>query len=377
MRERRYEFMKRNIAVIAVFSCLSALLSTVQPASGVSCTPQSELGSAERDGMVAAAKRLGLLVEAGNVDGVRAITAPSVLAQFAGIAVGIRNVAPLTSGAALTVVNLYGLDASDLTSADEQTQFFCGGLPTSEVVFSIPQIPPGKYALAVLHATGVVQPQQISFILQATPPPAPAATPQPENPAQPGIAAPPNAPPSASPQTAPIPAAADTWKLAGMFVRPLTWGGQDGLWYWTRARAFAKSKQNWNAYFYYQTAETLLVPVDFMSSPNLERLIKEQTSVAPPALPAAQPMTLSFHGKTYPVTALNTEGSLGGLDLVITYQAPDNSDPVAARTRNIEVMQAMLSQHPELREAFHGIWVYSNATSQQPFANELPMGQIP
>ncbi len=39
-------------------------------------------------------------------------------------------------------------------------------------------------------------------------------------------------------------------------------------------------------------------------------------------------------------------------------------------------MKALLSRRPELREAFHGLWVYANAENQRPFAIELPMNQI-
>jgi hypothetical protein len=73
---------------------------------------------------------------------------------------------------------------------------------------------------------------------------------------------------------------------------------------------------------------------------------------------------------------MHTDSSLGGLDLVIEYKVQDTSDPVASRTRNVDLMKAMLTQHPELKEGFHGLWAYANAPNEQPFANELPMGQI-
>jgi hypothetical protein len=39
-------------------------------------------------------------------------------------------------------------------------------------------------------------------------------------------------------------------------------------------------------------------------------------------------------------------------------------------------MKALLAEHPELRQAFHGLWVYANAPNQRPYAIELPMGDI-
>jgi hypothetical protein len=172
------------------------------------------------------------------------------------------------------------------------------------------------------------------------------------------------------------PAESAQWKLAGFFVRPLTIGGRDGVWYWTQARAYANKKQFWNAYFYYQTAALLLAPLDFISSPNLEKLQKEMDSVAPNGLPGASPMTVVANSQTFDVTGFHTDGSLGQLDLVVNYKAGDISDPVATRSRNIDLMKALLSQHPELREGFHGLWVYANAENQRPFGIEQPMNQI-
>jgi len=208
-------------------------------------------------------------------------------------------------------------------------------------VLTIPRIPPGKYAVTVLHGTGVDSPQSVTFIL-----------------AKEG-------------------AAGGPWKLAGAFIHPLTSAGHDGVWYWSQARVFAQKKQNWNSYFYYQTAAALLTPVYFFSSPNLDKLLKEQGAIAPGGLPGSnQPMLLSGGGQNFEIQDMHTDSSLGGLDLVIEYKAGDTSDPVASRTRNVDLMKAMLTQHPELREGFHGLWAYAKAPNEQPFANELPMGQI-
>jgi hypothetical protein len=349
MRGNSSDWKRRHLAA-ALLSLAFAFLIRPPAARAVSCTSQSDLTDSDRASVITAARHLATLIQSGNATAVRTETAPSVASQFGGIAGEIGTVAPLTTGAALTIQNAYTLDASDLTAPEDQTQFFCGGQNSPEVVFSIPQIPPGRYAIAIMHATGVPQPQQITLIMALITP----------NPAAP--VSPPSAAGSAKTPTTPAPLPAATpeppaWKLAGLFVRPLTSAGHDGLWYWNKARAYAGLKHNWNAYFYYQTAELLLVPVDFISTPNLDKLIKEQTTIAPPGLPGEKPMALSVDGHSYSITDLHTEGSLGGLDLVIAYQAPDNSDPVATRTRNLEIMHAIVTQHPELREAFHGLWV--------------------
>lgn len=310
-------------------------------AQGVSCTTQSEMAQTVRDVYEQAALSLGTEIQAGNTAAMRANTVAVVAGQFGGLAGTIERVAPEIQKARLTVDELYNLNGLDLKAGDDQAQFFCA-LPNSSLVVTvtIPQLPPGNYVLAVLHATGVAQPQQLSMLLQNDP--------------------------SGSAQ----------WKLAGLYVRPLTIAGQDGVWYWKQARDYGAKKQDWNAYFYYQTAEFLLNPVDFLSSPNLEKLQKEAQGVRPGELPGKTPLVVKAGGESLEITGLRTENFAGSLDLVVNYKAKNVSDPVATREQIIPLMKAILAEHPELRAAFHGLWVYANNDNGQPFAIELPMNQI-
>jgi hypothetical protein len=321
------------------FALVIALLTLLGPGRifAVSCTTQAQMAEADRAALVQAGKTLAAAVQSGNVAAVQALTIPKVKAQFDSIASTIEQTAPRMTGATLTIDALYGLDASDLKSSAEDTQFFCGvpGSPL-HVDFTIPQLPQGRYALVLVHATGVSQPQQIAFLLQKN----------------------------------------GDWQMAGFFVKPLLVAGHDALWYWTRARAFDQKNQKWNAYFYYTTAAYLASPADFLTSTNLEKLNQETVNSRPDGLPGAQPMTVTEGDKTYSISDLHTDGSLGGLDLVIRYSATDVGDPVATRARNLEVMKATLAAHPELREGFHGLWVFADAPPQRPFGNELVMSDI-
>jgi hypothetical protein len=321
------------------FELALTLLTLLAPGRifAVSCTTQAQMNEAQRTALVQTANTLAAAVQKGNIAAVQALTIPKVKAQFDGIASTIEQTAPLLAGSTVTIDALYGLDASDLKASAEDTAFFCG-LPSSpvHVDITIPQLPQGQYALTLVHATGVKQPQQLAFLLQKN----------------------------------------GDWQLAGFFVKPLLVAGHDSLWYWTRARALNQKGQKWNAYFYYSTAKYLSTPVDLLTSPNLDKLNQETTSSRPDGLPGEQPMKLTANGKTYPVSDLHTDGSLGGLDLVIRYTASDASDPVTARAQNLEVMKAILAAHPEVRDGFHGLWVFAEAPNQRPFGNELPMSDI-
>ena len=313
------------------------LLACAGPASAVSCTTQAEMKDADRTAIAAAARTIAQKVESNDVNGVKALTIVSVAGNFGGISTAMQTLAPLIAGSTLSVTSVYDLNAADAPPAQEEVDFFCGAAASAaHVTFTIPQLPPGRYAFATVEATGVNNPQRLAMLLQQ----------------------------------------AGNWQLAGFFPRPLLSAGHDGVWYWQRARAFAKANQPWNAFFYDQTAAYLLVPADFVGSANREKLVQEQVAVTPQGLPGAQPMIVNAQGSQFSVTDLHTDASFGGLDLVIGYNTSDVADAVATRAKTVVLMKAMLAQHPELKGGFHGLWVFANAPSQHPFALELPLAEI-
>ncbi|MBV8630251.1 MAG: hypothetical protein JOZ83_04955 [Silvibacterium sp.] len=321
---------------------LLAALVLIRPARAVSCVTSSEMNTAQRDKLAQAARTLGGEIQAGNVAAVRQATIAAVASQFDPIAASIQSIAPQIQSAALIIDALYLLKASDLKSTQEETQFFCSvGGSALIVTLTIPQLPPGDYALFLLRATGVEHSQRLTLLVQNDP------------------------------------SGSADWKLAGFFPRPMTAAGHDGVWFWKQARDYAQKNDGWNAYFYYETAAFLLTPVDFLSSPNLEKLQKEAQTVRPPEMPTMnKPLMLKAANQSFEVTGLRTDSSLGGLDLVIDYKTKDVSDPVATHAQIVELMKAMLAQYPQLRQAFHGLWVYAHAANQNPYAIELPMNQI-
>ena len=328
--------MLRSSHSFAVVITVVTLLAPVRMFA-VSCTTQAQMTEAERTALVQSAHSLASAVQSGNASAVQALTIAKVKAQFDPIANTIEQTAPLLAGATITIDALYGLDASDLKTAAEDTVFYCGVANSPvHVDVTIPQLPQGQYALVLVHATGVKQPQQMAFLLQKN----------------------------------------GDWQLAGLFVKPLLVAGHDSVWYWTKARAFNQKNQKWNAYFYYTTAAYLAAPADFMTSANLDKLNQEAEGAKPEGVPGAQPMVITSGNNTFPVNQMHTDGSLGGLDLVLRYSTADTADPVASRARNLELMKAMLQAHPELRDGFHGLWVFAEAPNQRPYGNELAMSEI-
>jgi hypothetical protein len=132
----------------------------------------------------------------------------------------------------------------------------------------------------------------------------------------------------------------------------------------------------WNAWFYYSTAASLLQPAGFFSSANFEKLIDEQQAARPGDLPGTTPLTVNADGTAYTVKGFHTDDALGGLDLAAHYNST-TSDPVSNRANTIAVMQGLLTLHPELHEAFHGLWVFADAgPGGQAFSLEQPMPEL-
>ncbi len=339
----RSPYRRASWLTLPLLLVLAAALS-IPSAYASSCMTASQMTAAQQDTFSSVARSMIGQVQSGDVQGLRAETIPPVAADFSAIANSAETLKPHLQRANITVDNLYAFEATPEPTGGEGMQFYCSP-PNSSimVVLNFSHLPAGKYAMVILHATGVPQPQQISLVLSQT--------------------------------------QADHWKLAGFFSKPMLTAGHDGTWYWAQAREFAQKKMSWDAWFYYQTAAFLLDPVDFLSSPNMDKLRRETDQVRPPNLPGANPMTLSASASTFAVTGLETSAEFGGLDLVV-YYSPDATeagqlrDPVAARKQVLDLMKAMLALHPELRAAFHGIWVRANQGGSSIFALELPMDQI-
>ena len=327
--------MQRTLMLVLTFAALLPLDSMA-----ASCKTQAQMTIAQRDALSSAARTILVEVQAGDVQALRANAIPAVAADFSGIAGSVDSVKPLLLHASITVDDLYTLDASIDSLGAARTDFYCG---TPVVVLNFTNLPPGSYALVIVHATGVPHPQQISIVLSES--------------------------------------AQHRWMLGGFFSRPMMEAGHDGLWYWVSARDFAQRGMKWDAWFYYRSAAYLLDPVDFLSSPNLEKLQHEQDRVSPADIPGIKSLLLDSHGSEFQVTAIGTTATFGLLDLEVHYtpdtaQAAKLHDPSAARRQVTAVMSALLTLHPELQQAFHGFWVQADGESATLFSLELPMDQV-
>jgi hypothetical protein len=344
----RYELMagvmmRFGIGLVAVGMMVAGV------ASAEVCTTQSQMSASDRDSLVGAARGLAAKVQANDVSGLQAATAVEYAKDFSGIGPVVGSTSAKVKDGTPIVEQVYLLDGTQLKPAADgsipDAQFFCSLNKTvAEADFTISGLTPGRYGFVIVDVRDTSSPWRLSFLLREE---------------------------------------GARWAMAGFYPKPLSAAGHDGLWYWTQARTMTAQKERWNAWLYYQQAESLLTPVNFIQSTHLEKLRTEASAAAPPALSegvtAEAPLVVKgADGVEYHFTALGVDDSLAKdkLDIIAHVKVDQIGDPAAARKRNSDAMAALLAAYPELRKPFHGVWMFSEVPGQNPFATELAMNEI-
>jgi hypothetical protein len=323
-------FCLKMLATVALLAPAAAYAAT--------CTMQDEMNAQERDPLAAAGAQLTAAIAGQNLAALKADLYPAEASAWDGIQAAAQQAAPLTSGGHIQFRDAFLLDASG-QSAPADTQFFCtNGSGSMNVTVSMRNLPPGKYAVLLADALGAPRQGQLGLILAWN-------------------------------------SAASAWQLAGLSARAGTFEGHDGDWYWKRGRDLAKADP-WSAWYDYDVAAYLLLPVDILSSPNLEKLRQEQQQISP-APPSVLPLTIPAGDRSWKIDGVNLDPALDQPDLGVAYDSTGVTDPAALRTEATAVMSAFLKAQPGIRVNFHGLWAYAVKNGQRTPVMELPMAQIP
>src|ERR1700733_8206 len=217
---------------------IAALLSAAPAASfAVSCTTQAALQPQDRNALAAISQRLTVAILQQDYSTLQAQLLPAIASQWDGIHGEVELGAPLVKGGQGQIQAIYLLDASAQTETTDD-QFFCSNASGSlTVTVNMHALPPGKYAVVLAEAAGAPLGGQIGLIVVWDP-------------------------------TGSTP----SWKLGGVSVRRGIIDGHDRVWYWSRARTLATTGGPWSAWYSFDLARYLLLPVDFLSSPNMDKL---------------------------------------------------------------------------------------------------------
>ena len=339
--ERMFPKMRPCCRFFPAALLVSALLALPATSQATSCTTQAELLPQDRDALAAIGGRLTTAILDQDYATLQASLLPAEAGDWQGIHDSVELGAPLVKGGQMQLRNLYLLDATTLTAAAD-TQFFCSNASGSlTVTMNMHSLPSGRYAVILADAAGAAQAGQIGLVLAWDPTGATAG-----------------------------------WKLAGLNVRQGNFDGHDGVWYWSRARELMKDGQPWSAWFSYEAARYLLLPVDFISSPNLDKLGQEQALIKN-SPQDVYPYSMQDGDRTWKIDAIRLDASLRQADLAVVYESTGVTDPAAVRTEASAVLSALLKVHPELRQSFHGMWAVAEKDGKRTPVIELSMGQIP
>jgi hypothetical protein len=318
------------------------LIGLAATAGAQTCQTASDMEAPVRSALETTARRYFDMAARGDSAALRQNAIPLLAANFSAIEAAVKDNQPAFAGAQGTVRPPFLLtDDGDQPRA--RAEFLCGvfgssGQTRDSAVFVLINLPPGKYAIAIVDAKGGQDPRTLTVILQQL---------------------------------------GTDWKLAGFFARSTQVNGHDASWFAQRAREFKTKGQNRNAWLYFREAITLTTPADIMSTLATDKLYDEAQAVQPTDLPLdGNLVDLSAGGTTYKLIEIFPLGVGGDLDLVVKYQAADVSNTVQTFQTNNALIKALLAKFPEFRDAFAGVVARAVEPSGRDFGTMLPMKEI-
>lgn len=311
----------RGSQVLAYWTAVCLMLLLSWNAHGQSCQTASEIEAANKTAIQTTAQRYFDMASKGDAASLRQNAIASLASDFTGIEGTIKENQPNLTGAQATIKSYFLLDASGPAPIPNAV-FYCGvfgrtGQTANTAEFFLNNLPPAKYAVALLDATSSAGRTMFTEILQQS---------------------------------------GTDWKLAGLYIKPAQVAGHDSGWFLARAREYKAKGQMHNAWFYFEEALSLISPVSFMSTLATDTMADEAQQVQPTDVPAGgKTVDLSTGAVTYKLTEMFRQPVGNDLDLVVKYQSANVANTNQAYQDNVAVMKAVLQKWPELREAFAGI----------------------
>ncbi len=208
----------------------------------------------------------------------------------------------------------------------------------NSAAFYLDNLPPGKYAVVLIDANSAKGRTMFSEVLQQT---------------------------------------GNDWKLGGLYIKSAQVAGHDSDWFVAQARQFKAKGQMHNAWFYYLEARSLISPLPFMSTLATDKLYDESQPLQPSDLPASgKTASLASPTSTYKLTAVFPEVVGNDLDLIVRYESANVSNTNVAYQDNVNVMKALVTRFPEVRDAFAAVVARAVDTSGRDYGTLLAMKDI-
>ncbi len=329
--------MIRDLLLAGVLGALACL-----PAVAESCLAGNEVEAPTRTALEQAAGRYLQMAQQGDVFNLRQSAIGGLAHNFHPVEALVLEAKPDIAAAVPSPRGTYLLDAPG-NAPLARAEFFCGvfgstGHTSQSVGFSIPNLPPGRYAIVMQDLQSQKKPYMFTLILQEQ---------------------------------------AGQWKIGGFYLKPGELAGHAPSWFLDQAREHKAKGQLHNAWFYYLTAWDLQAPVSFMSTRNLDRLADEMQQVRPTDLPSAtSPLMLMSGGKSYKVTYMTPVAEKGELYLVVRFEAADVSNTQQAFADNMAVIKGLVQRYPEFRQGFAGVVARATEPSGRDYGSLLAMKDV-
>ena len=327
-----------------LLNCAVPTLLVFAAASGLaqSCLTSSDMDAATHSALNSAGMRYFNFVAAGDAASLRQNAIPSLAADFSSVESTVKDNQAALAGSKATFRPAFLLEAEG-TAALPHVEFLCGvfgskGQTKDTAIFSLNNLPPGKYGAVILDAPSARGAYTVSLILQQV--------------------------------------GAD-WKVGGLYIKAAQFAGHDSDWFIARAHEAQAKGQLHNAWLDYLVARTLVSPLPFMSTAVTDKLYDDSQKLQPADFPAdGKTADLSSGGATYKLTALFPEVVGNDLDLIVRYQASDISNTNQTYQNNVSVMKALVTKFPEVKDAFAGIVARAVDPSGRDYGTMLAMKDI-
>jgi hypothetical protein len=340
--KRHGDFELRRMFLVIRWAHLTVIACLASTAFAENCLTSSDMDAATRTALTSTAQRYFGLIAKGDTASLRQAAIPAVAGDFSGIETTVKDNQAALAGSKATARPPFVLEAQG-NAPIPRAEFLCGvfgssGQTNDSAVFTLNNLPPGKYGVVIFDASAPKSAYTISLILQQT---------------------------------------GSDWKLGGLYIKVGQSAGHDGAWYEKRARDFQSKGQMHDAWFYYLEARALISPLPFMSTATTDKLYDESQKLQPSDLPTDGKTTdLAAGAITYKLTDLFPEVVGDDLDLVVKYQVADVSNTNQTYSRNVAVMKALLAKYPELKDAFAAVVARAVDSAGHDYGTMLAMKDI-
>lgn len=309
-----------RLGIAPVWIALILLVCAAGSASAQNCQTSGDLDEATRTTITAAGQHYFDMAAKGDTPSLRQNAIASLASDFSSIEATVKDHQADLASAQATVKSVFLLQAEG-SAPLPHAEFYCGvfgksGQTANSAVFSLDNLPAGKYGVVIFDATSPKGRASLSLILQE--------------------------------------AGAD-WKLGGLYIKSTQVAGHDSDWFIARARDYKGKGQLHNAWFFYLEARSLISPLPFMSTSATDKLYDESQGAQPSDVPANGKTVDLAAGATYKLTAIFPEAVGNDLDLIVKYQAADASNTNQSYQSNVAVMKALVAKYPEVKDAFAGV----------------------